>query len=581
MTQKIETFIHTTSTSLSNKIKTAEFKLCAYICIHNLPLLLMDTLPELCTNIFTDSEVAQSLKLKRKRATQIINESLGPFCTKDLVDLINVEKIALIIDETTDISTNKSLILIVRFFYNYKVVDRILDLVDVHSSTAEDIYNNILSVFAVNKVSMENIIAFSADNASTMMGRSAGVQAKLKTKLPHLFSIGCTCHKLHLLTSAAIKKLPSNLEQFARDIYMHFAHSSKRMADLVQFQVFVQEKVHKMLKVSQTRWLSLIVSYLFLYIFFKYFLFQNVVERIIEHWSSLTLYFQNAAFEDSLPSSKSILNALRNPTYKLYFLFLKYILKLTTSLNEEFQAEDPKLPYLYDKITSLYAVVLKNFIKAELFPNTADFQHIDFLNIEYYLPVDQIYCGALCDSFLKDKNNNLSNDDIKSFKIHVRNCYIEIVSQILSRFDLKNEIIKYSRLFTPHNIKLKSLSPRSIAEFINFFPKIDIDIEEANIEWQLLLQQDLTNFSDNIILFWEEIFKLKNNLNQCMYPNLIIIVKTILTLPHSSASAERAFSQSNLNKTKIRNKLSTKTCSSILKIKDYFKLHNINDWKIN
>ncbi|KAB0790298.1 hypothetical protein PPYR_15369, partial [Photinus pyralis] len=73
----------------------------------------------------------------------------------------------------------------------------------------------------------------------------------------NVFVHGCSCHSLHLARSHAAKKLPSTVGQFARDIYSYFAYSSKRLHQLFECQIYAQEKSHKMLYPSQTRWLSL------------------------------------------------------------------------------------------------------------------------------------------------------------------------------------------------------------------------------------------------------------------------------------------------------------------------------------
>lgn len=86
------------------------------------------------------------------------------------------------------------------------------------------------------------------------------------------------------------------------------------------------------------------------------------------------------------------------------------------------------------------------------------------------------------------------------------------------------------------------------------------------------MNTDLQSFSNNISEFWNKIQKMKNSLNEPMFSNLMVIVKVILILPHSSASVEREFSQLTLNKTKIRSRLNIDTISAILLIKDSLRL---------
>jgi hypothetical protein len=65
------------------------------------------------------------------------------------------------------------------------------------------------------------------------------------------------CHSLHRCASAAAKKLPNVVEQFARDTHSYSSHSSKRNDHFKDCQIFTHEKPHKLLYPNQTRWLSL------------------------------------------------------------------------------------------------------------------------------------------------------------------------------------------------------------------------------------------------------------------------------------------------------------------------------------
>lgn len=243
-----------------NSVKRAELKFAAYVCDHNLPFLVMDSLPTLCKNIFPDSKIAKDVKMKRNKTTDLVVETIAPFFKSQIIADLKSNTFTLIIDETTDISIKKSLIVLVRYWKHDRVVDRILELIEVEDASAEALFLSIKSILDTHSVPYKNMIAFAADNASTMMGDKNGVQAKLRELVPNLYVQGCLCHSLHLCSSAAAKELPSVVEQFVRDIYAYFAHSSKRISELGECQIFANEKPHKMLYPSQTRWLSLKVS---------------------------------------------------------------------------------------------------------------------------------------------------------------------------------------------------------------------------------------------------------------------------------------------------------------------------------
>ncbi|EFA13157.1 Zinc finger protein 862-like Protein [Tribolium castaneum] len=217
----------------------------------------MDSLPSLCKDIFPDSKICKEIKMKRNKTTNIVVNTIAPFFKNEIISDVKTNNFTLIIDEITDVSIKKSLIVLVRYFKDGRVVDRILAVIKVEDASAEALFVSIKHILDTQSVPYKNLIALAADNASTMMRRKNGVQAKLRELVPNLYVQGCLCHSLHLCSSAATKELPSVVEQFVRNIYAYFAHSTKRILELGECQVFVNEKPHKMLYPSQTRWLSL------------------------------------------------------------------------------------------------------------------------------------------------------------------------------------------------------------------------------------------------------------------------------------------------------------------------------------
>lgn len=99
------------------------------------------------------------------------------------------------------------------------------------------------------------------------------------------------------------------MEDFSRNVFNFFSHSSKRQSQLVEFQQFLNIDVHKILHPSQIRWLSL----------------ASVVDRLLEQWDALKLFFTNKWLTDKLLSTELIYNQLIDPFAQGYFYFLQWI----------------------------------------------------------------------------------------------------------------------------------------------------------------------------------------------------------------------------------------------------------------
>lgn len=152
------------------------------------------------------------MKIKRKKATQLVVDVLASNFKKELICDLKTNLFSLIIDETTDITVQKSLILIVRYWDDGCIKDRILDLIEISDGLADTIFTAIKNLFDKNEIPYNNILAFAADGAAAMMGALSGVQTKFKEIAPHIYIQKSLCHLLHLCSFYSSKKLPNVVE---------------------------------------------------------------------------------------------------------------------------------------------------------------------------------------------------------------------------------------------------------------------------------------------------------------------------------------------------------------------------------
>lgn len=206
----------------------------------------------------------------------------------------------------------------------------------------------LLSFFLCIILIKKKLIGFATDGASAMMGVHNSLSTKLKDDVPNRFILKCTCHSFSLCANYACKKLPKVCEELARKIYIYFQHSYKRQHEFEQFQIFVEIKPHKLLQPSQTRWLSL----------------HQVVARLLEQYNALVLYFTDQA-NQNLDKAQFILARLRDPSIKLYYHFLDFVLPYFNALNLEMQSENVKIHTLYQKIENVLKTFLDCYLKKD------------------------------------------------------------------------------------------------------------------------------------------------------------------------------------------------------------------------
>lgn len=262
----------------------------------------------------------------------------------------------------------------VRFYdeQKCKVTDALLDIVEVEDGTAEGLYKSVKELLKCKGIPMKNIIGFSSDNCSTMLGANKGFQALLKKDWPSVFILGCVCHSFALCSSHASKHLTSWLETFVRNVCCYFARSNKRQNELKMIQDIVHAPKHKMLKLSEIRWLSR----------------SEVIARILEQWEALQLCFQSEAKKNN-DGAAMIYNTMITPGTKHMLPFLNYILPKVDRINLEFQSEYFRLASLFTTISDEYRSIMGMFVRDEVVANKES-SLIDPRNDSLYKDISEI-----------------------------------------------------------------------------------------------------------------------------------------------------------------------------------------------
>lgn len=147
---------------------------------------------------------------------------------------------------------------------------------------------------------------------------------------------------------------------------------------------------------------------------------------------------------------------------------------------------------------------------------------------------------------------------------------MELIKQVMKRFDLDDPVLKMSSLMDPRTLDKLTDLKQIKKQFPNFSnDKNDQELENEFRELRVLVLQDEISFEDkeDIETCWRKLLTVKRAGGELAFPLMRKFVGNFLIIPHSSASVERVFSQYNLNKTKIRNRLNTDSMNGILRSK--------------
>ncbi|XP_045485543.1 uncharacterized protein LOC123689456 [Pieris rapae] len=552
--------------------------MCALLVEHNLPFRVMDHMSEIISKCFTNPEVAKNFSCKRTKAAAVTYNVLKPELEREMqADLRSCQNVStrapvysLIIDESTDVSSTKMLAIVTKYYSEKSTAlkTKFLTMVDLEGESAQDLFDALSKALRDLNLDIKDAVGFGADTTNVMFGEHGGIIAKIKNVNPHCLFIKCVCHSTALSVSHASKDtLPRAVNQVVKEVYGYFAHSSKRQREFFEFQEFVNTDKHKILQHYDIRWLS----------------FHSCVNRILEQWDALKLYFQGQYLDDKNISSQFLYESFNNKIYKLYFYALDYILPFVNKLNTVFQGDYVTVHLVYKDVSEMFMALLSCYMKVSYVKST-DPHLLDPTSSVNYLPLKCMYLGVNVSREITGLARDINlKPAIQSFLEHMQSFLIQLSSQLKTRLPL-NTLFKQLQFLTPQDVVYKEFS--SIANVVTQFPNLvdEHTIQKIDDEYrQLKLDKDVSDLLEsggsnaNPILsvdkFWGAVGKIRNSNGNLKYVYVSNFVKGLLCLPMSNAACERIFSKINLLKTKTRNRFTNKHVASILHVKQGISEH--------
>ncbi|XP_053699227.1 uncharacterized protein LOC128746206 [Sabethes cyaneus] len=521
------------NSSYNDRLRNAELQLCAWGAAHNRSAVEIEEFAVLMARLCPDSTIAKGIKLGRTKVNSIISNVVGEGFHEELTGHLQISKFSLIVDESTDKSCKKSLAMITRTYF---------------WENSRTLYALVINSFDKDKIPYkQNMLGYAADGAKNMTGENLSLAALLKNDCPSLFVLKCVCHSFALCSSYACKHIPDYVEQLCRDIYNYLNCSPLRTSKFNEIQSLLDLTPLKMLHPSATRWLSL----------------EGVVQRVLDRYESLKVYFGFAVNIDRVEKGKvsSIYEALNSFETKLYLSFLSYILPWVNRLNKLFQSENPALYSLHANVSMLYRTILDNFMKPEYLTNLKSLNEVKF-EPPNYLRENDVYVGVAADLLIREyiSEGKMTIEKIFEFKVNIIRFYITLANQIQSRINFNDVIMINMEIIDPKNVRARKHS--SILPLLLCFPHLINKelLQNFDDEFREILNIDFTTIdAHDAVTFWGKVLSIKRFSDSMAFPLLRELIPSLLILPHSSAAVERLFSQFNLNKTKIRNRIGTDT----------------------
>ena len=153
-------------------LKKAELQLAVMVCCHS-SISAIDHISEVIKENAVGSKL-ENIQLHRTKCSMLIRNVISPSLEEELRQkIIESKKYCLMIDEFTDVSSEKNLCICVRYYDNVanEGVTAFLGLVSVCETSGEALFTATKALLDKNGIVLENCIGYSSDGTSDMTGK--------------------------------------------------------------------------------------------------------------------------------------------------------------------------------------------------------------------------------------------------------------------------------------------------------------------------------------------------------------------------------------------------------------------------
>jgi hypothetical protein len=445
-----------------------------------------------------------------------------------MADVASAAYHTLTIDESTDISVNKYLIL----YFKYRPVNSSQyktsfgGMLKLDACDATSIVSAVREFYRKHKLDLNKMVMFTSDGASVMLGKLNGVAARLKIDVPHLVQQHCVAHREDLGISDSWKevKLMKEVETFMRTVYTIFCRNSTKRSQFKELANASECESIAFRPLNEVRWLS------------RHF----ALKAIIRNYDVLLKYFEEEKDNDiNDPISTYCYKKLNSHQFHITLEVLNDVLFELASLTMAFQKRG---------LTPLEAYHLAqgklNKMRMQYFGDTVNWSD----NVKNLLSKISGKVSVKTDSILTF---------INILCLHLGERFPENEIEEWSAFDL-TAIAQCDYGFGIEHI-------RSLCSKYTQFLQEEKVVEQYN-DFKFLVSEKIrgkliNSFPDMVTLAFQ-------NDQFAELAKLMDIGGTFLA---SSADCERGFSLMNSLKTKLRNRLQLEHLEMLMRVKSHIQ----------
>ncbi|XP_030281580.1 zinc finger protein 862-like [Sparus aurata] len=419
------------------------------------------------------------------------------------------------VDETTDITTTKELVLLTRLITGGEVINRFAGMVEVDDGKANTISSAILAWIQKKGLDVQKLMGLGSDGAPVMTGKRNGVATLLKGQSKHLVAIHCIAHRLALAAGQAgeaVAYFRNKFKQNLGELFRFYDNSACRMSRLHQIQDMLDIIRTTMKNAVDTRWLS-----------------HDEACKALHKSLPVVLLSLDHEAKDNV-TAFGLLAWLKDYRTLATLYLLCDLLPHLSALSRCFQHAKINLLQIHSNVQTTVALVRTMR---------------EGMNGSRLSKLEQ---DLLAGGRLAEFSISMSPELKLKWQKEVREPFIDrLLQNLQDRFDS-------TQLLSSFAILDSSLMPQPMPE----------DYGSAEDEWYSLREY----IRQNNGLSQEQLVKLllTEDTMAELYPSMRLLASVLMVIPVSTADSEGAFSTLKRVKARLRSRMTNKTLNALLTI---------------
>lgn len=430
-----------------------------------------------------------------------------------------------IVDETTDISV-KEQVSIVLLYINSEGMrqEKFVGFQETSDTTGETLYKLICDKLLEFGLDKHKVIGLGFDGAANMSGKFKGVQARFLVDIPEAQYVHCRAHCLNLaiMTTCQLREV-RNMYGTVSDVVTFIQSSAKRM-QVFRANAELGELDRNLKKFCATRWTcheETLSSFL-----------QNLTVVI----DTLQMLTEDSSTK-TCSTATSLLNSIHNFQFLTSLVIAEYYLKFTKPLSKIFQSPDCDLIRATDDATDLVNFLDTRRGSDSHFVEVFDKVKLAAAQIDVE-PQTPRSCGRQTHRSNAIVNTgDTSSENISTYyKINLHHPFLDHLIA-----ELKSRVLSAVKRVQAHHLlpeRLPQLTETIWSDIkVTYSSFIDVNEIDAELERWRYKFRDMREFAQ-----CHRTLEFCTQITRDLYPNIHSIFLVLLTMPVSTASAERSFS---------------------------------------